>query len=72
MRRPVAPRKRDMTDKYMRRCLRVLGFKPRGLPWAVTDLVEHPSKPGEYEVMLRDGERREDAVLRLRKWAMGF
>jgi hypothetical protein len=46
-----------MTDERFRRALRAMGFRERAgdIACVVTELVMHPNRPGECEVMLLNG-----------------
>lgn len=71
MKRPVLREKRDITDKHLRRCAGRLGFVGRHLPLSIAEMLAHDQRPGESTALLLAGERRRDAVDRLRQWAFG-
>jgi hypothetical protein len=60
---------RDLTDNDLRRALRRLGFTGSVLPLSISSCVKHPDRPGEYELLERQGERRRAALVRLKAWA---
>jgi hypothetical protein len=61
--------RRDITDTNLRRAVRALGFKGKLLSLSICDILAHPNRPGEDVLLQFPGEKRRDAVDRLRKWA---
>ena len=62
---------RDMTDAHLRRCLKALGFRGEHLPMSIAEIVVHPQRPNDSVLVQLPGERKRDAVDRLRRWAWG-
>jgi len=64
-------KQRDYTDKHLRRCAAVLGYKGKNLPLNIADVVIHANRPGISTVLYYPGETRREAADRLRRWAFG-
>jgi hypothetical protein len=60
---------RDITDQHLRRGAKALGYKGRSLPMTLAEVIVHPNRPNDYTLLHYDGERRRDALNRLRSWS---
>lgn len=62
-------KQRDITDNYLRRSARALGFKGKYLPLSIADYLTHSARPGESVLLHEPDETRREAAARLRNWA---
>jgi hypothetical protein len=62
---------RDCSEQHLRRSAAALGYKGKHLPMKIADVLVHPQRKGDFTLLCHEGERRRDAIVRLRNWAWG-